>query len=150
MYNLITTTCIYLIYLYLSRNKQPLNVTHHPPHPSLSLSPFSQAHFQSCSLPAPSHILDVGCSTGISSRYLAAAWPQAHVTGIDLSPYFLAVAEWQNRRCGGHQKSCRTEPSWSEPWQGRAEHMCCHPFHLRYNNELLLAILFAAGTPGLR
>ncbi|MEW5301780.1 MAG: hypothetical protein WDW36_004618 [Sanguina aurantia] len=57
-----------------------------------------KAHLHSCSIPAPSHILDVGCSTGISSRYMAAAWPRAHVTGIDLSPYFLAVAEWQNRR----------------------------------------------------
>ncbi|MEW5317084.1 MAG: hypothetical protein WDW38_008415 [Sanguina aurantia] len=82
-----------------------------------------KAHLHSCSIPAPSHILDVGCSTGISSRYMAAAWPQAHVTGIDLSPYFLAVAEWQNRRCGVHQALAGQGPSWSEPCQG------LHPPH---------------------
>lgn len=36
-------------------------------------------------------ILDVGCATGLSSLALLRAFPQAHVTGVDLSPYMLAV-----------------------------------------------------------
>eukprot|EP00884_Botryococcus_braunii_P016524 jgi/Botrbrau1/3555/Bobra.0078s0012.1 len=42
-------------------------------------------------------ILDEGCSVGISTTYLAAAFPDAHVTGLDLSPNFLAVAEYKRR-----------------------------------------------------
>lgn len=39
-------------------------------------------------------VLDVGCSVGVSTRFLAEAFPDAHtVTGLDLSPYFLSVAE---------------------------------------------------------
>ncbi|KAL8675487.1 MAG: hypothetical protein Q9168_000188 [Polycauliona sp. 1 TL-2023] len=37
-------------------------------------------------LKAPSQIIDVGCGTGIVTRQLAAAYPTAHVYGIDLSP----------------------------------------------------------------
>ena len=37
-------------------------------------------------------VLDVGCSVGISTRALADAFPSALVTGVDLSPHFLAVA----------------------------------------------------------
>eukprot|EP00271_Cylindrocystis_brebissonii_P012927 TRINITY_DN32439_c0_g1_i1.p1 TRINITY_DN32439_c0_g1~~TRINITY_DN32439_c0_g1_i1.p1 ORF type:complete len:441 (+),score=56.69 TRINITY_DN32439_c0_g1_i1:72-1394(+) len=37
-------------------------------------------------------VLDVGCSAGISTFCLADAYPTAEVTGLDLSPYFLAVA----------------------------------------------------------
>jgi ubiquinone/menaquinone biosynthesis C-methylase UbiE len=43
-------------------------------------------------------ILDVGCSAGVSSRSLADAYPAATVTGLDLSPYFLAVAELRERQ----------------------------------------------------
>lgn len=41
--------------------------------------------------------LDIGCSAGVSSRFLAAEFPSAQVTGVDLSPHFLAVAEWRER-----------------------------------------------------
>lgn len=40
-------------------------------------------------------ILDVGCSVGVSTRYLADKYPSAKVTGLDLSPYFLAVAKFK-------------------------------------------------------
>lgn len=46
-------------------------------------------------------ILDVGCSVGVSTRWLAETFPSASITGMDLSPYFLSVAELQERqRCG--------------------------------------------------
>lgn len=48
-------------------------------------------------LPDPANILDVGCSTGISTRWLAAEFPLADITGLDASPYFLAVAEYEQQ-----------------------------------------------------
>jgi ubiquinone/menaquinone biosynthesis C-methylase UbiE len=44
----------------------------------------------------PQHILDLGCSVGMSTFALQAAYPQAQVTGLDLSPYFLAVAHYRS------------------------------------------------------
>lgn len=45
----------------------------------------------------PKTILDVGCSTGYSSRHLRKAFPDVSITGIDASPYFLAVAETEEK-----------------------------------------------------
>ncbi|KAF3327101.1 Erythromycin 3''-O-methyltransferase [Carex littledalei] len=45
-------------------------------------------------------ILDIGCSVGVSSRCLAEKFPSASVVGLDLSPYFLAVAEYKQRKEG--------------------------------------------------
>ncbi|CAN0896702.1 hypothetical protein LINGRAHAP2_LOCUS18650 [Linum grandiflorum] len=42
-------------------------------------------------------ILDVGCSVGVSTRFLADKFPSANVTGLDLSPYFLAVAQFKEK-----------------------------------------------------
>lgn len=43
-------------------------------------------------------ILDVGCSVGVSTRFLADKFPSAKLTGLDLSPYFLAVAKYKEKR----------------------------------------------------
>ncbi len=43
----------------------------------------------------PEAILDIGCSVGMSSFALQEVYPEAKITGLDLSPYFLTVA--QNR-----------------------------------------------------
>lgn len=43
----------------------------------------------------PEAIVDLGCSVGMSTAALAATYPQAEITGVDLSPYFLAVAKYQ-------------------------------------------------------
>lgn len=47
---------------------------------------------------AISSILDVGCSVGISTTFLKEAFPKSHhIEGIDLSPYFLAIASFNGK-----------------------------------------------------
>jgi len=43
-------------------------------------------------------VLDIGCSIGDSTRALADWFPKAQVTGLDLSPYFLAVAQHMEKQ----------------------------------------------------
>ncbi|OKH54235.1 SAM-dependent methyltransferase [Calothrix sp. HK-06] len=43
----------------------------------------------------PQTILDMGCSIGMSTFALQDLYPNAQVTGLDLSPYFLAVAHYR-------------------------------------------------------
>ena len=45
----------------------------------------------------PKDILDLGCSVGMSTFALQTVYPQATVTGLDLSPYFLAVARYRSQ-----------------------------------------------------
>ncbi|NJP09481.1 MAG: class I SAM-dependent methyltransferase [Leptolyngbyaceae cyanobacterium RU_5_1] len=51
---------------------------------------------------APQDIVDFGCSIGMSTFALQATYPNANITGVDLSPYFLAVANYRtgNREQG--------------------------------------------------
>ncbi|KAK4768995.1 hypothetical protein SAY86_027145 [Trapa natans] len=49
-------------------------------------------------VPAIRDIIDIGCSVGISTRYLAETFPSAKVTGLDLSPYFLSVAQFKDKQ----------------------------------------------------
>lgn len=44
---------------------------------------------------APRAIADLGCGVGMSTETLYATFPTAQMTGIDLSPYFLAVAQYR-------------------------------------------------------
>lgn len=46
----------------------------------------------------PRDILDLGCSVGMSTFALQALYPQAKITGLDLSPYFLAVADYNSQQ----------------------------------------------------
>ncbi|RUT04783.1 methyltransferase type 11 [Dulcicalothrix desertica PCC 7102] len=43
----------------------------------------------------PQTILDIGCSVGMSTFALQYLYSNAQVTGLDLSPYFLAVAHYR-------------------------------------------------------
>ncbi|KAI5072750.1 hypothetical protein GOP47_0012856 [Adiantum capillus-veneris] len=42
----------------------------------------------------PTNILDIGCATGLSTFGLYEIFPGAQVVGVDLSPYFLSVANF--------------------------------------------------------
>ncbi|MCL1467965.1 class I SAM-dependent methyltransferase [Argonema galeatum] len=46
----------------------------------------------------PQNILDIGCSVGMSTFALQDTYPQAKITGLDLSPYFLAVANYNSHQ----------------------------------------------------
>jgi ubiquinone/menaquinone biosynthesis C-methylase UbiE len=50
----------------------------------------------------PRDILDLGCSVGMSTFALQALYPSANLTGVDLSPYFLAVAQYNSRQRNTH------------------------------------------------
>ncbi|KAG4967855.1 hypothetical protein AAZX31_12G116000 [Glycine max] len=62
------------------------------------LHAIEQHHMQYSESCVIDDILDIGCSVGISTRYLADKFPTAKVTGLDLSPYFLAVAQHKEKR----------------------------------------------------
>jgi ubiquinone/menaquinone biosynthesis C-methylase UbiE len=49
----------------------------------------------------PRDILDLGCSVGMSTFALQEVYPQAKITGVDLSPYFLAVAKYRSEQRKG-------------------------------------------------
>ncbi|XP_061367318.1 uncharacterized protein LOC133310403 isoform X2 [Gastrolobium bilobum] len=62
------------------------------------LHAIDQHHIQYSETSMIGDILDIGCSVGVSTRYLADKFPTAKVTGLDLSPYFLAVAQQKEKR----------------------------------------------------
>lgn len=47
---------------------------------------------------SPQRILDLGCGVGMSTFALQELYPEAKVTGIDLSPYFLSMAEYNSEK----------------------------------------------------
>jgi SAM-dependent methyltransferase len=47
-------------------------------------------------LPQPQDVVDLGCSVGMSTFALQDAFPGSQLTGVDLSPHFLAVAKYRD------------------------------------------------------
>lgn len=60
---------------------------------------------------APKDIVDLGCSVGMSTFTLQKTFPDANLTGVDLSPHFLAVATY--RTAQRREKTDRlSDPIW--------------------------------------
>ena len=57
---------------------------------------------------APKDIVDLGCSVGMSTFTLQETFPGSSMTGVDLSPYFLAVAQYRSDR----RTSSESSPTW--------------------------------------
>lgn len=55
-----------------------------------------EEHISENQLTPPATILDAGCSVGISTRAIHERFPQAQMTGMDLSPNMLAVAAYRD------------------------------------------------------
>ncbi len=53
--------------------------------------------------PAPHHMVDLGCGTGVLARALLRVWPETRLTGIDLAPGMVAACRetwpWHTFRC---------------------------------------------------
>ena len=49
-------------------------------------------------IPTPKDVLDLGCSVGLNTFPLQKVFPQAKFTGVDLSPYFLAVGLYRSQK----------------------------------------------------
>ncbi|MEG4442672.1 class I SAM-dependent methyltransferase [Microcoleus sp. AT9_B5] len=47
---------------------------------------------------SPQNIVDLGCSVGLSTFALGEVYPEAKMTGVELSPYFLAVAKYRSQQ----------------------------------------------------
>lgn len=52
--------------------------------------------------------VDLGCSTGLSTLELHAAFPEAQITALDLSPYFIAVANHDQQQ----RQVCSNRSAW--------------------------------------
>lgn len=70
--------------------------------------------------PEPHWIVDLGCATGLSSLELQRTFPDAHILGLDLSPYFLAVARvlQRQRREEGSQEQIDFKHAVAEDTRG--------------------------------
>ena len=53
----------------------------------------------------PQNILDMGCGVGMSTSTLPETFPTAQMTGLDLSPYFLAIAHYREELKGAERGS---------------------------------------------
>ncbi|MEG5172575.1 class I SAM-dependent methyltransferase [Microcoleus sp. B3-D7] len=60
---------------------------------------------------SPQDIVDLGCSVGMSTFALGEVYPEAKMTGVELSPYFLAVAKYRSQQ---REAECLNQksPTW--------------------------------------
>ncbi len=58
---------------------------------------------------APETVVDLGCSVGMSTFAMQEFYPQAQVTGVDLSPYFLTVANYRGGQSSIHWQHAAAE-----------------------------------------
>ena len=76
-----------------------------------SFSDHIQAHFtNNAQINSPQVIADLGCGVGMSTFALQDVFPNAQLTGVDLSPYFLAVARHNTDHSPMNRQG--THPHW--------------------------------------
>ncbi|WP_377478656.1 MAG: class I SAM-dependent methyltransferase [Microcoleus anatoxicus] len=59
----------------------------------------------------PQDIVDLGCSVGMSTFAMQDVYPEANTVGVDLSPYFLAVAQYRSQQKKAEIPNQKT-PTW--------------------------------------
>lgn len=72
----------------------------------------------------PQDIVDLGCSVGMSTFSLQETYPEANLTGVDLSPYFLAVAHHNTQK-----QNLQNPPKWVHA-AAESTHLPSHSFDL--------------------
>ncbi|MCM1945328.1 trans-aconitate 2-methyltransferase [Streptomyces hydrogenans] len=127
----------------------PRQYLHHTPHRT---RPFLDLLQRIPRLPdgdRPARIADLGCGPGNVTALLADRWPDAHITGFDLSPEMLERAEkdWSGTTSGGGWLDFR--PADAAHWTPT------EPYDLIVSNAALQWVpnhpeSFAAWTGGLR
>ena len=60
---------------------------------------------------SPQDIVDLGCSVGMSTFALGDVYPEAKMTGVESSPYFLAVAKYRSQQRES-QSLNQKSPTW--------------------------------------
>lgn len=60
---------------------------------------------------SPQDIVDLGCSVGMSTFALGDVYPEAKMTGVELSPYFLSVAQYRSQQRES-ELSNQKSPNW--------------------------------------
>lgn len=92
---------------------------------------------------SPSHILEVGCGTGVNLKHLGRLFPQAQLTGIDISAEMLAIARKKLRIYGDRvdlRQGCYREPL----SLGRAPDLICFSYCLSMIHAGVDEVLAAA------
>jgi len=67
-------------------------------------------------IPDPTDILDLGCSVGMSTFALQIVYPQAQITGVDLSPYFLTIAQYRSQSLASQKSGAEISPASTPTW----------------------------------
>ncbi len=60
----------------------------------------------------PSEIVDLGCGIGVSTIAIQETFPAAQVTGIELSPYFLTVGQYRQKKLAQKQLAQTSPIRW--------------------------------------
>ncbi|MEM9090489.1 MAG: class I SAM-dependent methyltransferase [Cyanobacteria bacterium P01_F01_bin.53] len=60
---------------------------------------------------APKHIVDLGSSAGLSTFTLQETFPNAELTGVELSPYFVAAAHYADKQRAAQKRHAQQQSS---------------------------------------
>lgn len=92
---------------------------------------------------SPRRILDLGCGTGSTTLLLKQAFSDAEITGLDLSPYMLAIASYKAQENKAQQNPAQKQNQTINWRHGRAEATGLEPASF----DLVTASLLFHETP---
>jgi SAM-dependent methyltransferase len=81
---------------------------------------------RTCATAAP-RVLDIGVGTGNLAALLLDAFPGAHLTGVDIVPEFLGVAQRRLSRFGDRVRLVEADVAWFDFGERRPRHQFVRP-----------------------